>query len=101
MSSSSLEKYVNPGGLKDIDPKDPHVVFIGQWAVKEYNRRSGKSLIFLSVSRGWIQVVEGFMYYLELVVDDGPNNPKKYGCKVWEKSWENFLDLLAFEEIYG
>ena len=70
-----------------VDPNDPHVRDIGQWAVNEHNRQSGDSLKFLEVVSGSKQIVSGDMYELVLLVDVGGNRKEKYEAKVWEQPW--------------
>ncbi|KAH9685368.1 hypothetical protein KPL70_013931 [Citrus sinensis] len=85
------------GGWKPIeDPKEKHVMEIGQFAVTEYNKRSKSALKFESVEKGETQVVSGTNYWLILVVKDGPST-KKFEAVVWEKPWEHFKSLTSFK----
>ncbi|ESR63117.1 hypothetical protein CICLE_v10017209mg [Citrus x clementina] len=85
------------GGWKPIeDPKEKHVMEIGQFAVTEYNKRSKSALKFESVEKGETQVVSGTNYRLILVVKDGPST-KKFEAVVWEKPWEHFKSLTSFK----
>ena len=70
-----------------VDPKDPHVRDIGEWAVNEHNKQSGDSLKFLEVVSGSKQIVSGDMYELVLLVDVGANRHRKYEAKVLEQPW--------------
>ncbi|KAG6595136.1 Cysteine proteinase inhibitor 5, partial [Cucurbita argyrosperma subsp. sororia] len=76
-----------PGGPVPVDPNDPHVRDIGEWAVNEHNKQSGDSLKFLEVVSGSKQIVSGVLYKLVLLVDVGANYPRKYEAKVWEQPW--------------
>ena len=75
------------GGKVSVDPNDPHVRDIGEWAVNEHNKQSGDSLKFLEVVSGSKQIVSRDMYKLVLLVDVGANHHRKYETKVWEQPW--------------
>jgi hypothetical protein len=47
------------------------------------------------------QIVAGSMYYIMIQVDEG-GAKKLYEATVWEKSWENFKQLMDFKPVeYG
>ncbi|OAY55433.1 cysteine proteinase inhibitor 5-like [Manihot esculenta] len=87
------------GGWQPIkDLKDPNIVEIGEYAVKEYNKRANTDLILVNVVKGEEQVVSGMNYRLILAVTEGKAS-KKYQAEVWEKAWENFKNLTSFEPV--
>ena len=89
------------GGLKPIgDPKDKHVMEIGQFAVMEYKKRSNSALKFESVDKCETQLVSGINYRLILVVKDEPST-MKFEVVVWEKLRENFKSLTSFKPMVG
>ncbi|ESR45011.1 hypothetical protein CICLE_v10002632mg [Citrus x clementina] len=98
-SLTSFKPMPMLGGWKPIeDPKEKHVMEIGQFAVTEYNKRSKGALKFESVEKGETQVVSGTNYRLILVVKDGPST-KKFEAVVWEKPWEHFKSLTSFKPM--
>ena len=98
-SISSFKPMVR--GWKLIgDPKEKHMMEIGQFAVTEYNKRSKSSLKFESVEKGETQVVYDTNYQLILVVKDG-RSTKKFEAVVWEKPWEHFKSLTSFKPMVG
>ena len=88
-----------PGRPVSVDPNDPHVRDIGEWAVNEHNKQSGDSLKFLEVVSGSKQIVSGEMYTLVLLVDVGANHHQKHGAKVLEKPWEEPPRTLVFFQV--
>ncbi|EEF31214.1 cysteine proteinase inhibitor 5 [Ricinus communis] len=78
---------------------DPHVVEIGKFAVREYNKRSKTNLELKSIVKGESQVVAGTNYKLVLAVSGGDS--KKYEAVVWEKPWEKFRELTSFKPVRG
>jgi hypothetical protein len=44
------------------------------------------------------QIVAGSMYYITIQVNEG-GAKKLYEATVWEKSWENFKQLMEFKPI--
>jgi cystatin-C len=46
------------------------------------------------------QIVAGWMYYITIQVNEG-GAKKLYEAKVWEKSWENFKQLIEFKPVKG
>ncbi|KAK9089831.1 hypothetical protein Scep_028913 [Stephania cephalantha] len=59
------------GGFKLVDPRDPHIVEIGRYAVDEYNKQAHKSLVFKSVIQAQVQIVNGRNYKVTIRVADG------------------------------
>ncbi|KAK9089827.1 hypothetical protein Scep_028909 [Stephania cephalantha] len=56
------------GGFKLVDPRDPHIVEIGRYAVDEYNKQAHKSLVFKSVIQAQVQIVNGRNYKVTIRV---------------------------------
>jgi hypothetical protein len=44
------------------------------------------------------QIVAGSMYYITIQVNEG-GTKKLYEATVWEKSWENFKQLMEFKPV--
>ncbi|KAK9089830.1 hypothetical protein Scep_028912 [Stephania cephalantha] len=59
------------GGFKLVDPRDPHIVEIGRYAVDQYNKQAHKSLVFKSVIQAQVQIVNGRNYKVTIRVADG------------------------------
>ncbi|KAK9089823.1 hypothetical protein Scep_028905 [Stephania cephalantha] len=59
------------GGFKLVDPRDPHIVEIGLFAVDQYNKQAHKSLVFKSVIQAQVQIVKGRNYKVTIRVADG------------------------------
>ncbi|KAK9089833.1 hypothetical protein Scep_028915 [Stephania cephalantha] len=59
------------GGFKLVDPRDPHIVEIGRFAVDQYNKQAHKSLVFKSVIQAQVQIVNGRNYKVTIRVADG------------------------------
>ncbi|CAJ1962638.1 unnamed protein product [Sphenostylis stenocarpa] len=89
------------GGWRPVkDLKERHVVEIAEYAVSEYDKRSGAKLKLVSVVKGETQVVAGTNYRLVLKTKDGSaiNN---YEAVVWEKTWLNFRNLTSFKALHS
>ncbi|KAK7410980.1 hypothetical protein VNO78_02267 [Psophocarpus tetragonolobus] len=87
------------GGWSPIkDVKDPHVVEIANYAVTEYDKRSGAKLKLLSVVKGETQVVAGTNYHLVLETTNDAAT-KNYRALVLEKPWLHFRNLTSFEPL--
>ncbi|KAJ0081128.1 hypothetical protein Patl1_09733 [Pistacia atlantica] len=99
MAAAALRPGPLVGGWSPIkDPKDQHVVEIGQFAVSEYNSQSKTQLKFQQVVKGETQVVSGTNYRLVLAAKDG-TTAKNYEAVVWEKPWEHFKNLTSFKPV--
>ncbi|KAF7840546.1 cysteine proteinase inhibitor 5-like [Senna tora] len=83
--------------IKDI--KEPHVTEIAEFAVTEYNKRSGAKLKLEKVIKGSTQVVAGTNYRLVVAAKDESAAAKKYEAIVWEKTWEHFMNLTSFKAV--
>ncbi|KAK9091920.1 hypothetical protein Syun_026831 [Stephania yunnanensis] len=59
------------GGFELVDPRDPHIVEIGRFAVDQYNKQAHKSLVFKSVIQAQVQIVNGRNYKVTIRVADG------------------------------
>ncbi|KAK9084674.1 hypothetical protein Sjap_025085 [Stephania japonica] len=62
------------GGFETIDPKDPHVIEIGRYAVDAHNKQPltcTNNLKFVTVVRAERQIVEGTNYRLRITVMNG------------------------------
>ncbi|XP_044496529.1 cysteine proteinase inhibitor 5-like [Mangifera indica] len=87
------------GGWSPIeDPKDQHVVEIGQFAVSEYNKQSKAQLKFEQVVKGETQVVSGTNYRLVVAAKDG-SATNNYEAVVWEKPWLHYKNLTSFKPV--
>ena len=83
--------------IKDIK-NDPHVAEIAEYAVTEYDKRSGANLKLVKVVKGETQVVAGINYRLVLKAKDG-SKTTDYEAVVWEKAWEHFRNLTSFTPL--
>ncbi|KAK9091047.1 hypothetical protein Sjap_024224 [Stephania japonica] len=86
---------VRDGGWQAVDPKDPHIVEIGRYAVDEHNKQANTSLKFKSVVKGESQVVAGVNYRL-IVAAVHVKNVHNYQAMVYERAWEGFRNLTSF-----
>ncbi|KAL3627347.1 hypothetical protein CASFOL_028710 [Castilleja foliolosa] len=87
-----------PGDWQVIDNvNDTSVVNIGKFAVTEHNRETRKSLRFLNVVKGEMQVVSGTQYRLVINATDG-GTTREYSAKVLSQPWNknNSTQLLSF-----
>ncbi|PRQ29133.1 putative Cystatin domain-containing protein [Rosa chinensis] len=85
-----------------VNINDPEVKEIAEFAVSEFNKESGKTLVFQKVVSGLGQDVAGVTYDLVIAVRDEslPSSPiVNYACYVWERSWENFRKLESFHQV--
>ncbi|EER95296.2 cysteine proteinase inhibitor 8 [Sorghum bicolor] len=80
-----------------VNINDPHVQEVGRWAVSEHVKKANDGLKFSRVVSGQYQVVEGFNYRLIIDATDSHGKVAKYEAVVWEKEWENFLQLTSFK----
>ncbi|KAK7303382.1 hypothetical protein RJT34_14286 [Clitoria ternatea] len=95
-----VESASKPGGWSPIkDLKDPHVVEIANYAVSEYDKRSGANLKLVKVVKGETQVVAGANYRLVLKVSGG-SATDNYEAVVWEKPWLHFRNLTSFKPLH-
>ncbi|KAK9105412.1 hypothetical protein Scep_022256 [Stephania cephalantha] len=83
------------GGWQDVNPKDPHIVEIGRYAVDEHNKEANKSMKLKSVVKGESQVVAGVNYRL-IVAAAHLKNVHNYQAVVYERAWEGFRNLTSF-----
>ncbi|XP_068497992.1 cysteine proteinase inhibitor 1-like [Phaseolus vulgaris] len=82
--------------IKDV--KEQHVVEIAEYAVSEYDKRSGTKLQLVSVLKGETQVVAGTNYRLVLKAKGG-SATTQYEAVVWEKTWVHFRNLTSFKAL--
>jgi cystatin-C len=89
------------GGWSPIDNiNDPYITGIANYAVTEYDKRSGAKLKFEKVIKGESQVVAGTNYRLILSAAEGSTS-NNYEAVVWERVWENFRNLTSFEPVHA
>ncbi|EYU19045.1 hypothetical protein MIMGU_mgv1a022086mg, partial [Erythranthe guttata] len=74
------------GGVWPIkDLKDPKVVSIAKFAVKEYNKQTNTTLHFVDVIKGKEHLVGGVIYHLVISAkDSNVAYPVKYETTVFE-----------------
>ncbi|XP_020221522.1 cysteine proteinase inhibitor 5 [Cajanus cajan] len=89
------------GGWSPIkDLKEPHVAEIANYAVGEYDKRSGAKLKLVKVVKGETQVVAGTNYRLVLAAKDG-SATANYEAVVYEKPWLRFRNLTSFVPLHS
>lgn len=87
------------GGWQPIKAlNDPHVKEIAEFAVSEYNKKSGKKLVLQRVVKGETQVVAGENYRLVIAVKDNSLTANYEGV-VYERIWEHTRELLSFKQV--
>ncbi|XP_057754227.1 cysteine proteinase inhibitor 1-like [Arachis stenosperma] len=84
--------------IKDLQ-NNHHVAEIADYAVSEYDRRSGAKLKLVKIVKGESQVVAGTNYRLVLKATDG-SKTQDYQAVVWEKPWEHFKNLTSFTLLH-
>ncbi|KAK9715070.1 hypothetical protein RND81_06G141200 [Saponaria officinalis] len=87
------------GGYTPI--KDLHsaqVQEIAKYAVTEYNKKSGTSLVYVKTVKGESQVVSGANYRLVISAKDG-GAVRNYMAVVYEKSWAHYRSLTSFNAV--
>ncbi|EYU40492.1 hypothetical protein MIMGU_mgv1a025014mg, partial [Erythranthe guttata] len=79
-----------PGGMWPIeDLKDPGVVSVAKFAVKEYNKKANTPLQLVTVIKGKQLMVAGSIYYLLILAKDKTAPyPQKYEVAVSDRPWE-------------
>ncbi|KAG5116186.1 hypothetical protein GLYMA_15G115300v4 [Glycine max] len=88
------------GGWSPIkDVNDSHVAEIANYALSEYDKRSGAKLTLVKVVKGETQVVSGTNYRLVLKAKDG-SATASYEAIVWEKPWLHFMNLTSFKPLH-
>ncbi|KAK7359870.1 hypothetical protein VNO77_01835 [Canavalia gladiata] len=98
---SAVRSEALPGGWTPIkDLKERRVVEIANYAVTEYDKRSGANLTLVKVVKGETQVVAGTNYRLVLKAKDG-STVLNYEAIVWEKPWVHFRNLTSFEPLHS
>ncbi|XP_024197730.1 probable LRR receptor-like serine/threonine-protein kinase At1g53430 isoform X2 [Rosa chinensis] len=93
VGDKKIEDICSSALIEDIN--DPHVKEIAEFAVSEYNKKSGKKLELQSVVKGETQVVPGENYQLVIAVTDN-SSVAKYESVVYERIWEHTRELLSF-----
>ncbi|XP_061992550.1 probable LRR receptor-like serine/threonine-protein kinase At1g53430 isoform X2 [Rosa rugosa] len=93
VGDKKIEEICSSALIEDIN--DPHVKEIAEFAVSEYNKKSGKKLELQSLVKGETQVVPGENYKLVIAVTDN-SSVAKYEGVVYERIWEHTRELLSF-----
>ncbi|KAL0353293.1 UNVERIFIED_CONTAM: Cysteine proteinase inhibitor 1 [Sesamum angustifolium] len=101
--ASSLNEASPVGAWQPIDPKDPKVVEIANFAVTEHNKEAGSALVFQDVVKGTKQVVAGINYELVIAAGDGTPAGVRlyYQARVFEQPSQKSRKLLSFQKITG
>ncbi|KAL9141775.1 hypothetical protein ABFS82_14G126600 [Erythranthe guttata] len=99
---SIFEDY-KPGGMWPIeDLKDPGVVSVAKFAVKEYNKKANTPLQLVTVIKGKQLMVAGSIYYLLILAKDKTAPyPQKYEVAVSDRPWEikGGFELESFKKL--
>jgi len=89
------------GGFSPIDDiNNPRVTEIANFAVTEYNKRSGAELKFEKVIKGESQLVAGTNYQLTLSASEGSIS-KNYEAVAWDQPWTHFRNLTSFVPVHS
>ncbi|KAK6919160.1 Cystatin domain [Dillenia turbinata] len=91
-----------PGGFHQIkNLKDPHVIEIAEFAVKEMNKSIRIATSKLkSIDQGSYQVVAGTRYRLHISTINIPDvGPRKYEVVVFEKLRSHDKQLVSYKPI--
>ncbi|GJM88957.1 hypothetical protein PR202_ga05544 [Eleusine coracana subsp. coracana] len=89
------------GGVYDAPPgseNDLEAIDLARFAVAEHNSKTNGMLEFERLVKVRHQLVAGMLYYFTVEVKEG-GAKKLYEAQVWEKLWENFLQLHSFEPV--
>ncbi|KAK7257337.1 hypothetical protein RIF29_31233 [Crotalaria pallida] len=93
---ASTTSAVLLGGWSPIENvNDKEVVEIANFAISEYDKRSGATLTLVKVIKGETQVVGGYNYRLVLAANDNKN----YEAVVFDAPWEHVRNLTSFDPI--
>ncbi|CAI5520194.1 unnamed protein product [Closterium sp. Naga37s-1] len=105
-SSYPVAAYPIAGGWSVVKDayKNKDVRALASFAVEQHNSDKNTNLQLDSVTAAWRQVVAGIKWKIVLRAVDpvSPTKgraPTKYVAEVWEKSWEDFRQLLSFKEV--
>ncbi|WOK92404.1 multicystatin-like [Canna indica] len=94
---TSFRPLLYAGGWTPVsDINDPHIHEVAEFAVSEQNKKQKSQLSLTQIVSGKTQVVAGINYRLVLVATDEHGKSGMYVATVWEKSWENFMQLTSF-----
>lgn len=91
------------GGYTPItNLSDPHVIEVARFAVGEHNKQDKTHMLkFLSIFKGWSQVVAGINYRLIIIAKPlcRPALVRRYEAVVYERPWQHFMNLTSFKLI--
>ncbi|XP_008441065.2 cysteine proteinase inhibitor 5-like [Cucumis melo] len=88
------------GGYTPVkDPQSPRMKELAEWAVADYNKKEGTHLRFVCILECESQIVEGVNYRFILKATDEKDNEGNYEAIVWEKTWEDFKELVYFKQL--
>ncbi|XP_073059690.1 cysteine proteinase inhibitor 5-like [Primulina eburnea] len=81
--------------------KDPKVVEIAEFAVKQHNMKINDMLRLVSVIKGESQIVNGVNYKLVISAAEvlTKMTESNYRVVVWDKPWTKERNLTSFEKI--
>lgn len=91
-----------PGGFSKIDPTDPHVKFIAEFAVEEANLQNNTNLQLVKVVSAKRQIVEGTNYKLHIQAKvKGGGIIQTYKTVVFEglPTTNPMLKLVSFKPV--
>ncbi|CAI5505617.1 unnamed protein product [Closterium sp. Naga37s-1] len=106
-SSYPVAAYPVAGGWSVVKDayKNKDVLELARFAVEQHNTDKNTNLRFDSVTAAWRQVVAGLKWRIVLRAVDPARSatkgraPPKFVAEIWEKSWEDFRQLLSFQEV--
>ncbi|XP_073154152.1 cysteine proteinase inhibitor 1-like [Henckelia pumila] len=97
LASASIEASLD-GWQVIKNLRDPTVIDIAKFAVKEHNKIVDSMLELVSVVHGETQVVSGINYKLLILAKDDALEGN-YRVVVWDKPWTKERNLTSFEKI--
>lgn len=82
------KRRAQPGGLQDLDVKDPIVEkVVSAGLSKLTGADGGAALTLVGVTRAQKQVVAGELYHIDVTLKDGESEATKCELKVWYQRW--------------
>jgi len=96
--ASAARNQALPGGYSPINPNDPHVIEIANFAVTEYDNKKGTDLKLEKVIKGESETIAaGTNYRLTIsAIHGSESKPNFYNATVYDKPSVEYRILLIF-----